>query len=349
MSVDKIAAAILYEGYLLWPYRRSAPKNQQRWTFGGVYPRAFSETTFSNDPWLMQTECLVLGQTPHVSIEVRFLQVVERHVGEPHSSGMLAFADEIGVDGQRYLTWEEAIERTIHIPDLPLPRLERPQPFPFYIAAGQSHEPLVAADGSVAGGVVRCWRELEGCITVQAAQIQPGFIQPDAYRLRVTITNETAWVGHNRAETLHQTCVSTHTILTTREGMFISMTEPPDMLRPHLETCQNIKTWPVLVGEPGATDTMLSSPIILYDYPQIAPESPGDLFDGTEIDQLLMLNILTLTEAEKEEMRATDGRAREILARADALTADDFMQLHGAIREFRRLDRAPIQVTEEHV
>jgi hypothetical protein len=35
-----VADAVLYEGYLLWPYRRSALKNQQRWTFGGVYPEA---------------------------------------------------------------------------------------------------------------------------------------------------------------------------------------------------------------------------------------------------------------------------------------------------------------------
>ena len=62
--VEKIAAAVLYEGYVLWPYRRSAQKNQRRWTFGGVYPRAFSESAGTNDPWLMQTQCLVEGEMP---------------------------------------------------------------------------------------------------------------------------------------------------------------------------------------------------------------------------------------------------------------------------------------------
>ena len=80
-AVEKIAAAVLYEGYVLWPYRRSAQKNQKRWTFGGVYPRAFSETAGTNDPWLMQTQCLVTGEEPTVEVKVRFLHVVERKVG----------------------------------------------------------------------------------------------------------------------------------------------------------------------------------------------------------------------------------------------------------------------------
>ena len=41
--IRAIADAVLYEGYVLWPYRRSALKNTQRWTFGGVYPRAHAE------------------------------------------------------------------------------------------------------------------------------------------------------------------------------------------------------------------------------------------------------------------------------------------------------------------
>jgi hypothetical protein len=93
----------------------------------------------------------------------------------------------------------------------------------------------------------------------------------------------------------------------------------------------------VLVGEEGQRNMLLSSPIILSDYPQIAPESPGDLFDGGEIDQLLILNIMSLTDEEKEEMRASDPRAREILERCESLSPEELMNLHGAIREFRML------------
>jgi hypothetical protein len=89
------------------------------------------------------------------------------------------------------------------------------------------------------------------------------------------------------------------------------------------------------VGEEDDRSTLLCSPIILSDYPEIAPESPGDLFDGGEIDQLLILNILSLTDAEKAEMRASDPRAREILDRTEALSPQELMNLHGAIREWQ--------------
>jgi hypothetical protein len=93
----------------------------------------------------------------------------------------------------------------------------------------------------------------------------------------------------------------------------------------------------VLVGEPADRSTLLASPIILEDHPRIAPESPGDLFDGGEIDQLLTLNILSLTDAEKAEMRASDPRAREILDRTEALSEEELMRLHGTIRDFRQV------------
>ena len=115
---------------------------------------------------------------------------------------------------------------------------------------------------------------------------------------------------------------------------FISLLEPPEEAQAYARDCQNLHTWPVLVGNEGERNTMLSSPIILYDYPQIAPESPGPLFDGGEIDEILSLRILTLTDEEKEQMRQ-DERTREILDRTEALTPEQFMKLHGAIRELR--------------
>ena len=101
--------------------------------------------------------------------------------------------------------------------------------------------------------------------------------------------------------------------------------------------CQNVGAWPVLVGDPGERDTLLASPIILYDYPQIAPESAGDLFDGTEIDEILSLRIMTLTDEEKREIRQSDHRARQILYRTEAMPAEQFVKLHGAVRGLRPL------------
>ncbi len=113
------------------------------------------------------------------------------------------------------------------------------------------------------------------------------------------------------------------------------MIDPPDSLKEAVAECKNIGTWPVLAGDEGQRDGMLSSPIILYDYPQIAPESPGDLFDGTEIDEILALRILTLTDEEKHEMRHADERARQILERTETMPAEHFMKLHGVLRGLR--------------
>ena len=97
--------------------------------------------------------------------------------------------------------------------------------------------------------------------------------------------------------------------------------------------------WPVLVGDPGGSDTVRASPIILEEHAQVAPESSGDLFDATEIDEILSLRILALTDDEKAEMRAADERTRALLDRTEALTGDDLLRMHGTIREMRPATR----------
>ena len=141
----------------------------------------------------------------------------------------------------------------------------------------------------------------------------------------------------SRDAALMRSLVSTHLILGVEDGEFVSLLEPPAELQEFVSQCQNVGAWPVLVGEQGQRDTLLASPIILYDYPQIAPESAGDLFDGTEIDEILSLRIMTLTDEEKREIRQSDDRARQILERTEAMPAEQFMKLHGAVRGMRPL------------
>jgi hypothetical protein len=329
----KIAEAVLYEGYVLWPYRRSARKNQQRWTFGGVYPRAYSEDRGEDDPWLMQTQCLVSGdESATVEVRVRFLHIVERKVARMKARGVLEFVEELRLGGELYLPWDEATEREVVVGRFGLSEMGSPRRREIDIPAGSTDQALGGPGGEVAGALVRSWRTLRGTVGVEAEPLREG-----VYRLTVRISNTTPWGGEDRESTLRQTFVSTHTTLRVEEGEFVSLTDPPEELRGLVEGCENLKTWPVLVGEEGDRSEMLSSPIILSDYPQIAPESPGDLFDGGEIDQLLILNILSLTDEEKEEMRASDPRAREILERCESLSPEELMNLHGAIREFRVL------------
>jgi hydrogenase maturation protease len=140
-----------------------------------------------------------------------------------------------------------------------------------------------------------------------------------------------------RDQAMLHALASTHTILGVEKGEFYSLIDPPDAFREQAAGCRNEGTWPVLVGREGETDTMLSSPITLYDYPQVAAESPGEFFDGTEIDEMLVLRTLTLTDAERQAAVAVDERVRALLTRTGSLSDEQIMSLHGTIRGLRPL------------
>jgi hydrogenase maturation protease len=311
MSADpvrQVADAVLYEGYVLWPYRRSALKNTRRWTFGGVYPPAHS-ALHPDDPSQMRAECLVRGgDDAEIDVRVRFLQVVRRQVerdGVP--------VDEASVGGERHLSWEEATEHEFG-------------PGRISIAAGSEREEL--GEGVA---IVRTWEPLECVVAMRRKRLRP-----DLLRVAVRVSNETGWPGGTREEALARTLCSAHAVLRVSGGEFVSLTDPPDDLHDAAAACRNQGVWPVLVGD---SQTLLASPIILEDFPRIAPESPGDLFDGGEIDGLLALNILSLSDAEKDEMRASDPRAREILERTESLGQDELMRLHGRLTDLSRAPR----------
>ena len=163
-------------------------------------------------------------------------------------------------------------------------------------------------------------------------------LKNDLYKVTLHLSNETDFPGAPQAtrdQAIMKSLLSAHSILSVEGGEFVSLLETPEEFKEYAAQCKNVGTWPVLVGEEGQRDAMLSSPIILYDYPQIAPESAGDLFDGTEIDEILALRILTLTEDEKREMRQGDERARQILERTEALPEEQFLKLHGVLRGMR--------------
>ena len=319
--IRAIADAVLYEGYVLWPYRRSALKNTHRWTFGGVYPRAHAEARAAgDDPWTMQTQCLVEGDgTARLSVGLRFLHVVWRQVVDADGRAL----DELTVHDERHLTWEEAVEREVTLDALRLDALTTGHHVPICVPAGREQEAL-----GDAGAIVRSWEALEGSLSVSARDLRPA--NPALHRVTARIENTTPWPGGPREAALRRTLCSAHTILRVLDGgAFVSQTDPPPELHAVAEACENSGTWPVLVGEAPARDTLLSSPIILEDHPRIAPESPGDLFDGGEIDQMLILNILQLTDEEKAEARASDPRVREILDRSEALGPEELMRLNG--------------------
>jgi len=329
--VEAIANAILYEGYVLWPYRGSAMKNRQRWPFGAIYPHGFCAATRQGDAAELRCESLVEGGPgAEVGIELRCLHAVQRQVLVDVAGAFQPVA-ELRLDGTRHVSWEEAAERRAPSPEIAIGRLATtPYIFPVRFPAGGGEEPIVDGEGRRAGIFRRRWAELSGLVELSALRLRDAL-----YRLRVVVRNTSPWQGDERAEAQRRAFMSTHLALGVRRGAFVSQTDPPPHLAEEAASCRSRELWPALVGEPGRRDLLLASPIILEDYPRIAPESPGDLFDGGEIDQLLTLNILAMTDEEKAEMRGTDRRAREILERTERLGRDELMSLHGTFRDPR--------------
>jgi hypothetical protein len=343
-TVDKIAKAVLYEGYMLYPYRPSSVKNQQRWSFGVLCPQSYSEAQKGSEAWTMQTECLVeAGSLTTVEIRVRFLQLVERTVGEltspvhelpPAQTPEFRPVMKLEVAGRVYQPWQEAVEREVISPACSVNNLvEEPWSQSFTFPASKQLEYLRDGEGPFTGIIIREQSALHGMLEIRSERLRDGF-----FKISVRIRNRTPFASAHQArreDALLSSLASTHTVLGVRDGKFISLIAPPEEMSDLTASCENVGTWPVLIGEEGQCDTLLSSPIILYDYPQIAPESAGDLFDGTEIDEILSLRIMTLTDEEKREMSQSDERAREMLERTETMPVEQLMKLHGVLRNLR--------------
>ena len=343
--VDRIVGATLYEGYILYPYRPTSVKNQVRWTFGGVFPRAYAEQSGGTERSAVTTECL-LRATPgaRVTVTARFLHPVTRTVlqlSEPVS--VLtddAVADATAVasldaGGRRHVSWEEATERSIDAGTYDVTLLRAaPRISTLAFPAHTEREPVDREDGMIVGVIERIWHELEIRVTVSAARRREE-TEHTVHAIRVELSNTTDSDGITRDSALLHSLVSAHVVLSSHGASWVSLADPPDEVRSEAASCVNDGLWPVLISERCADDTVLASPIILEDHPQLAPESAGDLFDATEIDEILSLRILTLTDDEKDEMRTADARARELFERTESLTQQQFMRMHGTIRELR--------------
>ncbi|MFL6296254.1 MAG: hypothetical protein ACJ75M_10630, partial [Actinomycetes bacterium] len=198
-------------------------------------------------------------------------------------------------------------------------------------------EPVHTAAGKLAGRTVRRRWPVLGTVTLSAERLDGPY---GLVRLRLQLENATAWndPGADRSVALRHSLVAAHSLIGIDQGVFLSLLDPPEWAKPAAEACQNLHTWPVLIGDEGQRDAMLSSPIILYDHPTIAPESPGDLFDATEIDEILTLRTMALTEEEKREARATDERAAAIIDRVDNMPPELLERLHGAVRYLKGVE-----------
>jgi hypothetical protein len=271
-----VADAVLYEGFLLFPYRKDALKNQLPWQFGVLMPYGYAD---KSEPSSFTSELIALpdGDAPAIDGVVRFLES----------------------------TQTAPVEREVAITaDLAQPQTETQFAFD----------------------------KLCGTITLTVASDQNGL-----RRLTLVVRNETHIAPtDDRNEALRGAFISAHALLGARDAVFASILDPPEYAKTAAATCRNERIFPVLVGKPQdeshqTARTMLVSPIILYDFPRIASASTTHTFDATEIDELLMLSVASLSDEEKRAARAAHPYARELVERADALDADTLAALHGEL------------------
>jgi hypothetical protein len=331
MSLDevrRIADAVLYEGYILYPYRASAQKNRSRWQFGVLMPPVYAAADPSEAATL-QAECVFEHDgRPAVEVAIRFLQVQRRHT-----------------PGAVPPEWDEAVEQEVAVTAASPALLGDGIVTRFSVPGGEETETVSGVR------VVRRREPLAGSVSVRGTPL-PGPWQ--AARLTVRVTNESgsaagsgaagSRASGSRDEALPAALVAAHMIITVSGGAFISMTDPPEWASQEVGACQNTGCWPVLAAPGDSRQVMLAAPIILPDHPEVAPESPGELYDGTEIDEILTLRTLALSDEEKAAARATDPRAAALIDRVDAMDAPTMERLHGTIRAMsgpRRLAARP--------
>ncbi|MEU2432970.1 hypothetical protein ABZ611_26365 [Streptomyces sp. NPDC007861] len=329
-----VADAVLFEGYVLYPYRASAAKNRLRWQFGVLVPPAWSAACDEHE--FQHTECLMEpkpGAT--LAVEVRFLHTQRRTVQQTGADGTFETVRELHLDDRVLVPWDEGVEERVALA-VPVAALAGDgTAVPFTRPAREETEPVLDGAGRTVGRLVRRREEIGGVVRLSTAELDGPY---RAMRLTAVVENTSTWLPEpagDRDAALPHSLVATHLLLCLDSGGFLSTTDPPQWARGAVAACRNLHTWPVLAGEPGTADLVLSSPIILEDHPAIAPESPGALYDATEIDEILALRTAALTDEEKREARGTDARAAAVIDLADSMPPEVLERLHGAVRGLR--------------
>jgi hypothetical protein len=337
----KVADAVLYEGYMLYPYRPSALKNRQRWSFGILYPPAYPEVTLGTERSTMHSECLLQTQTDadaSIHIQLRFLHLLSRQYMQA-ADGRSEPVPSLLIDGELFESWDEPIERRV---DFPVANLFVGQQHHFTFPAIMQLESMLDRNDKLAGRVTNTQAEVTGTISITTQKL-------GNYLLKLTIdvanTTPMPWQApaHDieRNTALLSSLLSAHTILTATNAEFVSMLDPPAESQESAALCRNLGNFPVLVGTEPERDMMLCSPIVLYDYPQIAPESASNFYDATEMDEMLTLRVLTLTDAEKNEMSHTNEHVRNLLQRTEQNARAQLTRTHGTIRGMRSVEERP--------
>jgi hypothetical protein len=367
-AARRVADAVLYEGYLLYPYRATAAKNRVRWQFGVLSPDGAAAAGVGERPAMSAEVLLRPAPAARLAVHVRFLQVQARTVQAPARAAVSGAAElgaavsgaaasgaagvagagvagagvagagvagvgsaadgyadvaSLPVAGVVWVPWDEAVAREVVVDGLTADDLLRGRRVPIAVDGGVDVEPLIDG-GAPVGRLVRTRWPVTAELTLAASTVD-GWL-----RLRVNLRNLADWRPGETTRDLaaRRALVGTHLLLAGDGAGFVSLADPPAGAVAAAAGCRNAGWWPALVG-----GTVLVAPIILPDQAEIAPESPGDMFDATEIDEILTLRVMTLTDEEKAAARGTDPRAAAIIDRCDSMPAEVLERLHGARRE----------------
>ncbi|MGW2996068.1 hypothetical protein ACWDA9_31445, partial [Streptomyces sp. NPDC001193] len=330
--------------------RPTAAKNRLRWQFGVLVPPAWGpahgEHSFQRTEVVMEPRGAAA-----LAVELRFLHAQRRTVEEARADGSFAAVPELHLPDRVLVPWDEGTEERVEM-TVPVAELEEGEVcLPFVRPAREETEPVLGADGREVGRLVRRTERADGLLRLRAEQLDVPY---RAFKLTAVVENTSEWTpvadtsadaaggpeataGADRDAALPRSLVAAHLLLGLSAGSFLSMTDPPEWAKASVSTCANRHTWPVLAGEPGSSDVVLSSPIILEDHPGIAPESIGAMYDATEIDEILALRTAALTDQEKREARGTDPRAAAVIDLAETMPPEVLERLHGAVRALREI------------
>ncbi|CAA0098271.1 Uncharacterised protein [Mycolicibacterium vanbaalenii] len=315
-----VADAVLYEGYLLYPYRATSAKNQSRWQFGVLGPQDAEQCGIGENSTLSADVLVQRGGAATLSVVVRFLQLQHRAVERATGDGGFEAVDELIAGDRSWLRWDEAVEHEIPFGPIPLGDIQGTLRLPLVIPAGSDIETVDA------GRLVRTRRELRAELTLAAAS--------DGGLTRVSVAvHNIAPPATDKDDAIATSLIGTHALTEVQGGQFVSLLEPPPDAAAAVARCRRHRCFPVLAGPAGARDLMLISPIILYDHPEIAEQSDGALYDSTEIDEILTLRIMTMTDQEKAQARATDPLAAALIDRCDMMSPEALLNLHGVLRD----------------
>jgi hypothetical protein len=324
LDLARLAAdAVLYEGYLLYPYRSTAAKNQVRWQFGVLSPPGAAAAGIGEEADLA-VQCLLRPDPDAtVTVHLRFLQL-QRRLAQRAEPGGFATVAELRAGNAVWTSWDEAVEVERELGTFGVGELRGGIDQAVQVAGGEWVEPVRG------GRLVRRREPLHAAVSLRAEDAGP------LVRLTLSVANTAAQVP-DRDAALRSSLIGAHLLLSTVGARFVSVIDPPQDARDAAARCRQRRCWPVLAGAGGPdgqeSDVVLAAPIILYDHPAVAPESTGAMFDSTEIDEILTLRVMTLTDEEKAQARATDAHAAAIIDRCDAMTPAELQRLHGILRE----------------